>query len=56
MADITKCSGEGCPFKENCYRYTAPEGYWQSYFMKTPYSDIMNACMHLWPIKEESKE
>jgi hypothetical protein len=21
--DITKCSGENCPLKEKCYRYTA---------------------------------
>jgi len=23
MADIGKCSGQGCPLKEKCYRYTA---------------------------------
>ena len=31
MADITKCSGVGCPIKESCHRYTAPSGFLQSY-------------------------
>ena len=37
MADITCCSGKDCPFKETCYRFTAPKNeYWQSYFTKPP--------------------
>ena len=37
MADITMCSGEGCPRKKQCYRYTAPKSnFWQSYFAKVP--------------------
>lgn len=24
MTDISKCSGQNCPLKEKCYRYTAP--------------------------------
>lgn len=31
MADITKCKGIGCPIRDKCYRFTAPEGRWQSY-------------------------
>lgn len=31
MSDISKCENLECPLKENCYRYTAPVGYWQSY-------------------------
>lgn len=38
MADITKCEGGNCPIKENCYRYTAPEGMYQSYFVEIPYN------------------
>ena len=32
MPDITKCSSEYCPLKENCFRYTCkPDEFWQSY-------------------------
>ena len=31
MADITKCANKNCKIKEYCYRYNAPDGYWQSY-------------------------
>ena len=32
MPDISMCLGEGCPFKEKCYRYTAtPDKYAQTY-------------------------
>lgn len=37
MADITKCSGEGCPVKEQCYRFTAKANeHWQSVFVDVP--------------------
>jgi hypothetical protein len=37
MADISMCSGEGCPFKDTCYRHTAPKSLvWQSYFTEPP--------------------
>jgi hypothetical protein len=36
MSDITKCSGQGCPHKESCYRFTAPQGELQSYFVDPP--------------------
>ena len=29
--DITKCFGEGCPYKEDCYRYTVKADRYQSY-------------------------
>ena len=32
MPDITKCSGNHCDRKKECYRFTAePNKYWQSY-------------------------
>lgn len=35
--DYTSCSGEGCPIKETCYRFTGPkEPLWQSYFVEVP--------------------
>lgn len=37
MSDITKCSGENCPIKEKCFRFTAEtEPLWQSYFLEIP--------------------
>lgn len=29
--DITKCFGEGCCLKNKCLRFTAPDGFMQSY-------------------------
>jgi hypothetical protein len=41
MADITKCKGEGCPIKEQCYRFTAVDSYdMQSYFVEPPFKII----------------
>jgi hypothetical protein len=37
MADITKCSGEGCLLRSTCYRFTAPgDGRGQSWFPSPP--------------------
>ena len=46
MADITKCSGADCDLKMTCYRYTAPKGTWQSYFMNPPIKD--GECEYYW--------
>jgi hypothetical protein len=47
MADIAKCSGEGCPLKDMCYRFTAPANeYRQSYFSTPPIKD--NKCEMFW--------
>lgn len=35
MPDITKCRGDGCPIREDCYRYTAPASEQQSWFTET---------------------
>jgi len=35
--DYTSCSGEGCPIKDKCHRFTGPkEPLWQSYFVEIP--------------------
>lgn len=48
MPDITMCAGEGCPIKEDCYRFTAkPNGLYQSYFSVVPY-DRKLGCDHYW--------
>jgi hypothetical protein len=39
MADICKCSGTDCPLKEDCFRFKAPESYFQSYFENVPFKD-----------------
>ena len=37
MPDITMCENEKCPFKEECFRYTAkPSEHRQSYSMFEP--------------------
>jgi hypothetical protein len=37
MPDITKCKGNNCLLKVNCYRYTSePSEYHQSYFVEEP--------------------
>ena len=48
MADITMCSGEGCPKKETCHRYTANKSSWQSYFMEVPYNKEADDCIRYW--------
>lgn len=40
MVDYTKCKGEHCPLKTNCYRFTSSEDeYWQSWFALPPYEN-----------------
>ena len=50
-ADISKCSGEDCPIKEKCYRFTAPTSeFMQSYFFKPPLEikDGVFTCEMYW--------
>ncbi len=45
MADITMCTGEGCPAKERCFRFRAvPNRHWQSYFQKPPWQEDTYHC------------
>ena len=48
MADISKCKGIDCPVKLNCYRYTAPNSYFQSWmeFYKELVKDT--PCAWFW--------
>ena len=53
MPDITMCSGENCPAKEKCYRYTAkPSQFRQSYFTEPPIKN--GKCDHYWGEQAES--
>ncbi len=36
MADITMCSGEGCPMKRKCYRFYATPNPWRQGYMEPP--------------------
>jgi len=53
MADITMCSGQGCNFKNKCYRFTANiSKYRQSYFINPPIKE--GKCDMYWGEKSES--
>lgn len=52
MADISKCRGIDCPLKENCVRYTAPEGVWQSWFFDVPIKED-GTCDYYWEDKKK---
>jgi hypothetical protein len=49
MPDISMCSGDKCPLKENCYRFLAePSEFRQSYFMTPPYNHQTKECEYFW--------
>lgn len=49
MPDITMCSGEGCPLKDDCWRHNAtPNEYRQSFFVTPPYDAESNDCVYFW--------
>lgn len=49
MPDISMCSGDDCPIKDNCYRYIAkPSEYLQAYFSEVPYNNQTNSCEYFW--------
>jgi hypothetical protein len=55
--DITKCYGEGCPVRNNCYRFTASANeMWQSYFAEPPgkTEDGKFVCEMYWGEKSQS--
>jgi len=48
MADISMCSGEHCPIKTKCYRFTAkPNPDWQSY-TEHVYDTTNKKCEAFW--------
>jgi len=47
MPDITMCKGDGCVFKDTCYRHIAtPSEYRQSYFLSPPIKK--DSCDYYW--------
>lgn len=54
MPDITMCTGEKCPLKQICYRYTAKPSRFQSYFVESPVDDD-GECKYFWKDEVSSK-
>ena len=51
MVDLSKCSGKNCPFRDECYRYTATsDSPWQSY-ISSQYKE--GACEYFVPNAEQ---
>ena len=56
MADISKCVGNDCPKKKNCYRFTVEsDEYIQSYFTVPPIKEN-GECDYYWPNKPEKND
>jgi len=55
MPDITKCSGEGCSLKKQCYRFTAKESKIQSYLIEVPFNKKLKTCNLYWE-KQNTKK
>ena len=51
MADHAMCQGDGCPVRENCWRYMATASRWQSYFATPPYDE--EGCEYFWDMNEK---
>ena len=51
MPDIAMCTGDGCPVKENCWRYLAPPDRYQSQFAAPPCTD--EGCEYFWDVNEK---
>ena len=52
MVDISMCSGEGCPRKNECYRHRAKDaGEYQSWFARPPLESDLNCdeFLEIWP-------
>lgn len=50
MPDISMCQNMTCPKKENCYRFTAAPGRYQSYTSFTP--DEKGECSYYMPNRD----
>jgi hypothetical protein len=50
MPDLTMCPGDGCPLKNQCYRFRAVAHGRQDYFGRLPYDAASGTCAELWDI------
>jgi hypothetical protein len=46
--DITKCAGQGCPLRADCYRYTSETVGRQDFFGSLPYDTAKASCEYFW--------
>lgn len=56
MADITKCKGIDCPVADDCYRFKAKDGHYQSYFSELNVGEVVDGkfkCNMYWGEKAE---
>ena len=54
MPDICMCTGQGCPFKETCYRACAKPGMLQSFFSLSPLKwklGVVPSCDYFWTME-----
>lgn len=56
-ADYTACSGEGCPIKKSCHRFTGPKSNYQSTFIEPPMeiADGWFYCEEFWDNKPKKQ-
>lgn len=52
MTDMTKCRGEGCPHRDDCWRYLAPASYVQAWADFDAQQD--KPCSFFVPIEPEA--
>jgi hypothetical protein len=55
-SDITKCSGDGCPWKLKCHRFLAPANQFrQSFFSEIPGKPVeeLFSCSMFWGIEQD---
>lgn len=52
--DLTKCVGGNCPLKNNCKRYLATAGEYQSYFVELPFQKVDDkvTCTFYYEVKD----
>lgn len=53
MEDITMCSGENCPLKRNCKRFTETPSELEYYFSEPPYDFKTKICEMFWNINTD---
>lgn len=56
MTDMTLCSGDRCPIKQKCYRFTHKAYGRQNYFVGTPYNFTTQTCNYFWPIPQPTEQ
>ena len=49
MDDLTKCTGEGCPLRYDCHRFTKIDYYREeTFFVEVPFNHKLETCEYIW--------